>query len=121
MFYDDLPFAERGGWDQPPQRRADVGIGPYDGTRRADVGIGPYGSRSSGAGSSPLRPGAAAQHKAPVVDYRPGDTVQHSSFGRGMILRVTKMGNDAMLEIAFDDKGTKRLLANTASAHMKKL
>ncbi len=134
LFYDDLPFAERGGWDQPPQRRADVGIGPYDGTRRADVGIGPYdgtrradvgigpyGSRSSGAGSSPLRPGAAAQRKAPVVDYRPGDTVQHSSFGRGMILRVTKMGNDAMLEIAFDDKGTKRLLANTASAHMKKL
>lgn len=98
-----------------------MGIGPYDGTRRADVGIGPYGSRSSGAGSSPLRPGAAAQRKAPVVDYRPGDTVQHSSFGRGMILRVTKMGNDAMLEIAFDDKGTKRLLANTASAHMKKL
>ena len=50
-----------------------------------------------------------------------GDTVLHKAFGRGMILSVTKMGSDAMLEIAFDDKGTKRLLAKTASAHMKKL
>jgi DNA helicase-2/ATP-dependent DNA helicase PcrA len=144
MFYDDLPFAERGGWEQARQRQSPWGTGagygtgragtgdpsptdargslsPAGGTRRADVGVGPYGSRSSGAGSSPLRPGMAAERKAPTVEYRPGDTVQHSSFGRGMVLRVTKMGNDAMLEIAFDEKGTKRLLANTASAHMKKL
>ncbi|MBQ1371560.1 MAG: UvrD-helicase domain-containing protein, partial [Oscillospiraceae bacterium] len=57
----------------------------------------------------------------PIPEYKSGDTVQHSSFGRGMILNVTKMGNDAMLEIAFDETGTKRLLAKAASAHMKKL
>ena len=28
---------------------------------------------------------------------------------------------DALLEIAFDDIGTKKLMAKTASAHMKKL
>ena len=39
----------------------------------------------------------------------------------GMILTVLPMGNDALLEIAFDGVGTKRLMANTAAQHMKKL
>ena len=34
---------------------------------------------------------------------------------------VLPMGADALLEIAFDGVGTKRLMANTASQHMKKL
>ena len=38
-----------------------------------------------------------------------------------MILAVTPMGNDALLEIAFDNVGTKRVMARTAGAHMKKL
>ena len=59
--------------------------------------------------------------KAEVPDYRPGDSVRHASFGKGMVLSVVKMGNDALLEIAFDEKGTKRLMARTASAHMEKL
>ena len=47
--------------------------------------------------------------------------VKHRAFGWGMFLSVLPMGNDALLEIAFDETGTKRLMANTASAHMKKL
>jgi DNA helicase-2/ATP-dependent DNA helicase PcrA len=38
-----------------------------------------------------------------------------------MVLTVTKIGVDALLEIAFDQIGTKKLMAKTASAHMKKL
>ena len=38
-----------------------------------------------------------------------------------MVLSVIKMGGDALLEIAFDDIGTKKLMAKTASAHMKRL
>ena len=38
-----------------------------------------------------------------------------------MVLSVTKMGSDALLEIAFDEKGTKKLLAKTASQHMEKV
>ena len=49
------------------------------------------------------------------------DMVLHAAFGRGMVLSVMKMGGDALLEIAFDDIGTKKLMAKTASAHMKKL
>ena len=47
--------------------------------------------------------------------------VQHNAFGRGMVLSVMKIGNDALLEVAFDNIGTKKLMANSASAHMKKL
>ena len=56
-----------------------------------------------------------------VPEYHKGDMVQHAAFGRGMVLSVLKMGGDALLEIAFDQIGTKKLMAKTASAHMKKL
>ena len=56
-----------------------------------------------------------------AVTYRKGDMVNHRAFGRGMVLSVLPMGNDALLEIAFDEIGTKKLMANTASAHMSKV
>ena len=55
------------------------------------------------------------------LELNQGDMVMHAAFGRGMVLSVMKMGGDALLEIAFDDIGTKKLMAKTASAHMKKL
>ena len=55
------------------------------------------------------------------IELNKGDMVQHTAFGRGMVLSVLKMGGDALLEIAFDEIGTKKLMANTAAAHMKKL
>ena len=58
---------------------------------------------------------------APYIDVNKGDMVMHAAFGRGLVLSVLKMGGDALLEIAFDDIGTKKLMAKAASAHMKKL
>jgi DNA helicase-2/ATP-dependent DNA helicase PcrA len=55
------------------------------------------------------------------LELNKGDMVQHAAFGKGMVLTVMKMGSDALLEIAFDQIGTKKLMAKTASAHMKKL
>ena len=55
------------------------------------------------------------------LELNKGDMVQHTAFGRGMVLSVLKMGGDALLEIAFDNVGTKKLMAKTASAHMKRL
>ncbi len=46
--------------------------------------------------------------------YNVGDTVRHKTFGQGMIVSTTPMGNDAMLEIAFDKVGTKKLMAKYA-------
>ena len=70
--------------------------------------------------SRPFQSFATAAAPKELPDYRPGDSVVHTAFGRGMVISVNKMGNDALLEIAFDGKGTKRLMARTASAHMKK-
>ena len=61
------------------------------------------------------------QPKDNFLQLNKGDMVQHTAFGRGMVLSVLKMSGDALLEIAFDDVGTKRLMAKTASVHMKKL
>jgi len=55
------------------------------------------------------------------LELNKGDMVKHAAFGKGMVLSVMKMGGDALLEIAFDDIGTKKLMAKTASVHMKKL
>ena len=65
-------------------------------------------------------------YKKPVaatsyLELNKGDMVLHAAFGRGLVLSVMKMGGDALLEIAFDDIGTKKLMAKTASVHMKKL
>ena len=84
----------------------------------------PYGSFQSYA-SAPKRtyarptprPNMTPQSKA---HFSQGDMVYHDAFGSGMVLSVLPTGNDALLEIAFDQHGTKRLMANFAGAHMKK-
>ena len=63
----------------------------------------------------------AATAKTVYLELNKGDMVQHTAFGRGLVLSVMKMGGDALLEIAFDEIGTKKLMAKTASAHMKRL
>ena len=55
------------------------------------------------------------------VSFAKGDMVMHKAFGKGMVLTVLPMGGDALLEIAFDGCGTKRLMANAAGVHMTKL
>ena len=56
-----------------------------------------------------------------LPDFRTGDMVRHKAFGKGMVTSVQKMGNDALVEIAFDDVGTKRLMLKAAVAHMTKM
>jgi len=62
-----------------------------------------------------------AKPAAPSVSFAAGQMVNHTAFGKGMILTVLPMGNDALLEIAFDSVGTKRLMAKAAASHMKLL
>ncbi|HOA00073.1 UvrD-helicase domain-containing protein [Ruminococcus sp.] len=54
-----------------------------------------------------------------AVAYAAGEKVSHSIFGEGVIVSVTPMSNDSMLEIAFDKVGTKKIMANYAK--LKKL
>lgn len=59
---------------------------------------------------------AKSMYKKPAaqsgVVYKVGDTVLHKVFGRGMVMKTEKMGNDTLLEISFDKAGTKNLMAN---------
>ena len=59
--------------------------------------------------------------KASIIELQKGDMVQHAAFGRGLVLSVMKMSGDALLEIAFDQIGTKKLMAKSATPHLKKL
>jgi DNA helicase-2/ATP-dependent DNA helicase PcrA len=43
-----------------------------------------------------------------------GDRVKHPTFGLGTVLSAREMGRDALYEIAFDDAGTKKLMATYA-------
>ena len=90
----------------------DSGGGYYMGqTRRSAAPVNKPQPRSS----------LLSQPSGTILEVNQGDMVQHAAFGKGMVLSVVKMGGDALLEIAFDDIGTKKLMAKTASAHMKKL
>ncbi len=85
-------------------------------------GYGASGAKGSSSQKSMYRPSVtSAPKKAAVVDYAKGDMVLHDVFGKGMVLTVLKAGNDAMLEVVFDQVGTKRLMASAASAKMHKL
>ncbi|MGN0631667.1 MAG: ATP-dependent helicase [Ruminococcus sp.] len=46
--------------------------------------------------------------------FSAGERVRHRIFGDGTVLSVTSIANDFLMEIAFDDAGTKKLMANFA-------
>lgn len=78
---------------------------PHFGQSRHNGSQGSYIKRSA--------PASAAK-TATRESYSVGQRVKHKVFGEGMILSATPMGNDTLLEIAFDVKGTKKLMANFA-------
>lgn len=103
-----------------PRAEGPAFSGSYGGN--ASYGGGYTGTRQTAARSDELKR-AYAEKSAPTasLELNKGDMVKHAAFGKGMVLSVMKMGGDALLEIAFDDIGTKKLMAKTASPHMKKL
>ena len=55
---------------------------------------------------------SASSTKSEKVNYQKGMRVRHKVFGDGTILKTTPMGGDCLLEIAFDNRGTKKLMSN---------
>ncbi len=84
--------------------------GGYAAPRRA--------AQSSAAASSAI---AHTARSAPLPELRKGDMVQHDTFGSGLVISILPAGNDAVLEIAFEQVGTKRLMLRAAAARLKKL
>jgi len=66
--------------------------------------------KSTPAASYMPRSKPSAAVPAVSVGYR----VKHRTFGAGMVVGITPMGNDLLVEVAFDSIGTKKLMANHA-------
>ncbi len=54
-----------------------------------------------------------------LLDFKVGDSVEHKAFGRGLVVSAKPLGGDMLLEVAFDNCGTKKIMAKVAK--MKKL
>ena len=52
--------------------------------------------------------------RQPSAVFTVGQSVKHKVFGEGVIINATPMGGDTLLEIAFSQSGTKRIMANYA-------
>lgn len=57
---------------------------------------------------------AARIAAAHTETFAAGDRIKHKVFGEGTVLSAKAMGNDCLLEIAFDKVGTKKIMANFA-------
>ena len=111
-------------WEERDSDYGDRGYGSYGG----------YGQRTTGSvvtrrepaepKAGALRSAAGASRAAPKVaaprmQIQAGETVEHDAFGRGLVLSVRTMGGDALVEVAFDSVGTKKLMLKMAAQHLK--
>lgn len=115
--------------DEMPRELFDSNIGEaqmYEAIRRQEE-ISPHteiaAARNVSAAAKPSFAAANASRSkaAPAPDFPTGCRVRHKAFGEGMVVSVKPMGGDALLEIAFDEKGTKRLMAKSASQFMQQI
>jgi len=58
--------------------------------------------------------------ETPKVDYATGDSVKHKVFGEGVIVKMTPMGGDFLVDINFASQGTKKLMLRAAVNFMTK-
>ena len=111
-------------WEERDSDYGDRGYGSYGGygqrttgsvVTRREPAEPKAGALRSAAGASKAAPKAAA----PRMQIQAGETVEHDAFGRGLVLSVRAMGGDAMVEVAFDSVGTKKLMLKMAAQHLK--
>ena len=132
-FVSEIPeeYLQRSGRVAPGQSTMEQAGGRTD-TGFSRQNVRPMGRQSQrvaregrlGGGSTISRAGtvvgacAVAANVALLAQFKKGSMVDHTAFGRGMITSVTPMGGDALVEIAFDNVGTKRLMLKSAAQHM---
>ena len=46
--------------------------------------------------------------------FKPGDMIEHPSFGEGLIIKAADLGGDTLYEVAFDTVGTKKIMGTYA-------
>ena len=124
-FLEEIP-EENSQWIGKPEPRSerhwsdayndDAGFGGY-----TAAGAVPYGASGCSAAQKPAYMAAAAkQQPVPLLELQAGESVKHAAFGHGLVLSVRPMGGDALIEVAFDTVGTKKLMLKTAMRHLTK-
>ena len=118
------PRPARGDWEEDAGRFSAgrafdrQGRGEIPASRPHRGAAAPQRELSAAAGFT----GAAAAAKGgPLLPLQKGDRIRHRTFGEGLVLSLRPMGNDALVEVAFDTAGTKKLMLRTAGAHITKL
>lgn len=113
-------------WLSKPVPRSEA----WDDTGDDSFGGG-YGSRERRGTAAAYRTGtlhaassaakASRTASAPTLQIQAGEMVEHDAFGKGLVISLRAMGGDALLEVAFDTVGTKKLMLKAATHHLKKL
>ena len=113
-FTEEIPEEHLERVGEPVRRSAYASSGAYSGGERQQRSFTP------GTNRRPLSAPPPAPKKA-APSFKTGDNVKHKAFGEGVIVKMTPMGGDHLVEIEFKDVGLKRLMLRAAAAHMEKL
>jgi hypothetical protein len=100
----------------------DFGFGDesyYDGYRSQRVGVVRDGGPIHKSTWSSVASFAAPAKPQGLPNFKEGDSVNHSSFGLGVIKSITPAGSDALMEIEFADNVTKRLMLKSAMRYLE--
>ena len=96
---------------------------PKSSTSFLDLDRLPFAKKSQAKAAQPVKIHRASKAAGAVgaekKGWHPGDQVEHKSWGKGVVIKVTGSGEDMELDIAFASKGNTRLLA--AFAPIKKI
>lgn len=58
--------------------------------------------------------GVSSKEAKPTEKFAAGERVKHKAFGAGTVISATPVGNDCLIEVAFDNFGIKKLMTNFA-------
>ena len=65
------------------------------------------------------RPKSPSPKPSRKSEFKAGDRVQHTLFGNGTVVSSRTSGDDEEVQVAFDGKGVKRLIARFAGLRKK--
>ena len=126
----DVPLGLIGGDRAPIINRPETSRAPFDDddvseSRRRPAAIATRTTRlptSSRDIELPIRPRVSRKEPAPTpgsTEFHPADKVLHATFGEGVVVSSKIVGADEEVEVAFFDKGVKRLIARYAGLRKK--
>ena len=93
---------------------------PAQGERRETAG---FAARTHAVAppKAPVHAAVPPKKQAPAASFAVGDRVRHRAFGQGELVKMTPMGGDYLIEVAFESQGTKKLMLRVAAMNMEKI